>query len=384
MNATSWGHYGSTHAQRVLVTRRQYGERWLPPLISSGCRVVVHDDLCPLSGAEIRDAIGDRCDGVVAHYEEAWDEALLEAFACAGGRVLSTCAAGLDNIDVGAATSRGIAVGTTPHVYSETTAEFAVALALAAARHLVEAHSRVSSLDPRAWAPGEFTGQLLKGKKLGIIGAGRIGSACARILVEGHGMNLIYFGRHANSQLEQEVRAFAAFLKARDREPVSCRRAKSLEELLLDADIVSIHAVSDATTYHLIDVRMLGLMKDDAILVNTSRGSLIDEEALIRHCRRHPQFHACLDVFEQEPLLSGGLLKLPNVVSTPHVAGESLSALSGSSMFASLNVAAVLAGWPVWVDDDLRAFCGFDPPQAAPSIINWRELRLRPARSSRA
>jgi hydroxypyruvate reductase 1 len=127
----------------------------------------------------------------------------------------------------------------------------------------------------------------------------------------------------------------------------------------------------------LINAERLALMKPNAVLVNTSRGPVIDEAALVDHCRRNPDFRAGLDVFEDEPQLKPGLVDLENVVIVPHIASATVWTRQGMAILAAHNVAAMLNGYPVWNDPDISAFLGADPPKAAPSILNADALGLR-------
>jgi hydroxypyruvate reductase 1 len=156
---------------------------------------------------------------------------------------------------------------------------------------------------------------------------------------------------------------------------VTCRRT-TLDELLGAADVVSVHAALDEGTHHLIDGLRLAQMKDDAILVNASRGALLDERALVAHCKAHPDFYAGLDVFENEPDTAPGLLELPNVVGVPHLGSATRWTREGMATLAARNVAGLLSGWPVWGDADVAAFLTSGAPQAAPSVINAHELDL--------
>ena len=141
------------------------------------------------------------------------------------------------------------------------------------------------------------------------------------------------------------------------------------------ADVVSLHLTLSAATRHLIDAAALAAMKNDAILVNTARGPLVDEAALVEHCRTHPSFSAALDVFEDEPRTAPGLLALDNVVAVPHIGSATGWTRRGMATLAAANVAAVLCGWPVW-RGDVAPFLGDDPPHAAPSIVNADALGL--------
>jgi hydroxypyruvate reductase 1 len=283
---------------------------------------------------------------------------------------------GYNNVDLAAATANGIPVGNTPGVLTETTAEMAVALTFAAARRTGEAERFLRAGKYEGWLPTLFLGELLWRKTVGVIGAGRIGEAYARMMVEGHKMNLLYHDVRPNTGLEAFVSDYARFLEARGEAPVTCRRTETLEDLLLEADCVSIHTVLDETTHHLIDARRLGLMKEDAVLVNTSRGPVVDEAALVAHCRSNPRFRTGLDVFEEEPKLAPGLDELENAVIVPHIASATRWTRQGMATLAAANVAGLLMGYPAWQRPDIAPFLEGDPPKAAPSILNAEELGI--------
>jgi glycerate dehydrogenase len=362
-------------ARRVVVTKPLPGERWLELLVAADCRVDVCGATRPLSPAEIAGVVGDSCDGVIAQLTERWDGELLRALHGAGGRVLSNYAVGYDNVDVATASALGIAVGNTPGILTETTAELAVALTFAAARRVVEAQRFLAEGRFTGWLPSLYLGKRLWRKTLGVVGAGRIGAAYARMLIEGHKMDLLYYDVRQNEDLETFVRQYGAFLAGRGEAPVTGRRVVTLEELLRAADVVSLHLALDDSTTHIIDATRLEQMKESAILVNSARGPLVDEEALVAHCRRHPAFFAALDVFEHQPQLSPGLMELDNVVAVPHLGSATGWTRRGMATLAAANVAGVLSGWPVW-RADVAPFLTADPPHAAPSIVNAAELRL--------
>ena len=211
---------------------------------------------------------------------------------------------------------------------------------------------------------------------MGVIGAGRNGAAFARMMAEGHKMNVLYYDLCPSRALEEKLAAYGEFLKSLGEEPVSCRRAETLEELLGNADVVSLHTVLDETTHHLINKVRLAVMKENAILVNTCRGQVIDEAALVAHCREHPNFRAGLDVFEDEPAMKPGLKELDNVVIVPHIGSATIWTREGMAILAASNVAGILSGYPVWQDQDISPFLRGDPPKAAPSIVNAKELGL--------
>jgi hydroxypyruvate reductase 1 len=363
--------------RRVLVTKPLPGERWLELLIASGCRIDVCDAGRPLARDEISSVMGVACDAVIGQVTERWDGELLTALRAAGGKVLSNYAVGYDNVDVSTATALGIAVGNTPGILTETTAELAVALTFTAARRIVESNRFLAEDRSSDWPDSLslFLGKRLWRKTLGVVGAGRIGAAYARMLVEGHKMDLLYFDVRANEGLESFVAEYGAFLAGRDEPPVTCRRVETLEELLRDADVVSLHVALDASTTHIIDATRLEQMKEGAILVNSARGPLIDEQALVAHCRRHLTFHAALDVFEHEPRLTPGLVELDNVVAVPHLGSATGWTRRGMATLAAANVAGVLCGWPVW-SGGVTPFLSPDPPRATPSIVNAADLHL--------
>jgi hydroxypyruvate reductase 1 len=251
-----------------------------------------------------------------------------------------------------------------------------VALTFAASRRIVEADRFMRGGHFKGWLPTLFLGQLFHGKTVGIVGAGRIGAAYARMMVEGHKMNLLYHDVRPNEELEKYISSYGEFLASRGEPAVTCRRVESVEELLQGSDVVSLHTLLDSATRHLINSSRLQLMKDDAILVNTSRGPVVDEVALVAHCRAHPDFRVGLDVFEEEPAMAPGLTEMDNVVIVPHIASATKWTREGMASLAACNVAAILQGYPVSGTGDVLAFLSGIPPQAAPSIVNAKDLGL--------
>ena len=376
MSKKQWRAYNPSGTRRVIVTKELPGVRWLQILTEADCRVDICASTDILTTEEIKQAIGSRCDGAIGQLTEEWGEELFSALKAAGAKAYSNYAVGYNNVNVDAATGQGIPVGNTPGVLTETTAEMAVSLTFAAARRVVEADRFMRGGSFQGWLPTLFLGELFWRKTVGIIGAGRIGAAYGRMMVEGHKMNLIYYDPYRNKALEDYVAAYGEFLKTQGEQPVSCERAESADEVLRKADLVSLHPVFDETTHHLMNKERLSLMKEHAILINTSRGPVIDEAALVAHCKEHPNFRAGLDVFEDEPAMKPGLEALDNVVVVPHIASATIWTREGMATLAAGNVAAIVQGYPVWQGEDILPFLGDMPPKAAPSIVNARELGM--------
>ena len=376
MNKKKWDTHNPSGGKRVIVTKILPGSLWLERLIKADCRVEVCTSTDVLSVAEIKSAIGQQCDAVLGQLTEDWGDELFSALKAAGGTVYSNVAVGYNNVDVDAATGHRIPVGNTPGVLTETTAQMAVALTFAAARRTGEAERFMRAGKYKGWLMTLFLGELLWGKTVGVIGAGRIGATYARMMVEGHKMNLVYYDIHPNTGLEDYIAAYSDFLTSQGEEPVSCKRADSPEDVLRKADCVSVHTVLDDTTHHLINTERLALMKENAILINTSRGPVVDEAALVEHCRKHPEFRAGLDVFEDEPEMKPGLVDLDNGIIVPHIASATRWTREGMATLAASNVAGLLLGYPAWNRPDILPFLESETPKAAPSIVNADELGL--------
>ena len=377
MMIKEWRVHNPAGIYRVVVTKELPGTRWLEILTAAGCRVEICTSLNILSAGEIEAAAEAGCDAVIGQLTEGWNGKIFSVLKAAGCRVYSNYAVGYNNVDIDAATKLGIPVGNTPGVLTQTTAEMAVSLTCAVARRVVEADAYTRAGRFKGWQPALFLGLLLAGKTLGVIGAGRIGSAYARMMVEGFKMNLIYYDVHRNEELEGYISAYGDFLNSRGEERVTCIYAGNVEDVLKKADVVSLHPVLDETTYHLIDSERLGLMKENAVLINASRGPVIDEAALVEHCRKHPDFRAGLDVYEDEPCMKPGLDKLDNAVLVPHIGSATGWTRQGMAVLAASNVAGILKNYPAWKNNqNITLFLGDNPPKAAPSIVNAAELNL--------
>ncbi len=374
--------YNPDGSKRVVVTKPLPGTRWLDVLTSNGCRVEVLTDAAHaktiLPNAAIVELIGGQCDGVIGQLTEDWSAETFGALKSAGGTVYSNYAVGYNNVKVPDATAVNVAVGNTPGVLTETTAEIAAALTLAAARRVVEADEFMRNGEYLGWLPDLFVGKLLQRGTLGIIGAGRIGTAYAKMMLEGHYMDLVYFDQYQNKQLEAYVEAYGAFLESQGEPKVTCTKVSTVEELLAVSDVVSLHPLLDASTHHLINAERLGMMKKDAILVNAGRGPLIDEVALVAHLQANPEFRCGLDVFEDEPLMKPGLSECKNAVIVPHIASASLWTRAGMATLAACNVAHFLSGGDLkFPSNDMTPFVDgpmADMPSACPSIVNADDI----------
>jgi lactate dehydrogenase-like 2-hydroxyacid dehydrogenase len=270
-------------------------------------------------------------DGLLSLLTDRVDDELLDA-AGPSLRVVSNFAVGYDNIDVPACTRRGVAVGNTPGVLTETTADLAFALLMAVARRLPEGRDYVRDDRWRTWGPMLLLGKDLHGGTLGLVGFGRIGREMARRAI-GFGMRTLY---HDLSRAEPEVERSLNATHV------------PLDELLAEADFVSLHTVLSAETRHLIDAAALARMKPGAILINTSRGPVVDHDALVEALRSGHLFGAGLDVTDPEPLRADHpLVRLPNCLVVPHIASASERTRDRMAIKAARNLLAGLRGEPL-------------------------------------
>jgi lactate dehydrogenase-like 2-hydroxyacid dehydrogenase len=246
-----------------------------------------------------------------------------------GLKVISNCAVGFDNIDVAEATRRGIPVGNTPGVLTETTADFAFALLMAAARRIPEGERFVRAGKWRTWGLTQLLGQDIHGATLGIIGFGRIGQAVAR-RARGFDMRVLYYDPfHADDFQTTEMGV----------------QRVDLDTLLRQSDFISLHVPLNEHTYHMIDAEALAKMKPTAILINTARGPVVDPQALYQALKSGQIAAAALDVTEPEPLPpEHPLLSLENLIVTPHIASASVETRSKMIQMALENLRAGLQG----------------------------------------
>lgn len=248
--------------------------------------------------------------------------------AAPGLKVVANMAVGYNNIKVDEATKRGIAVSNTPGVLTDTTADFAWTLLMAAARRVVEADKFLRAGKFYGWGPLMMVGHDVYGKTLGVIGFGRIGRAVAK-RATGFDMKVLYFDRYtADAETDKALNA----------------RLVELEELLRESDFVTVHTDYNPETHHLIGKAQLESMKPTAILINTARGPIVDEAALAEALKNGTIAGAGLDVFENEPEVHAGLLELDNAVLAPHIASASLDTRNAMALMAAENIIAVFKG----------------------------------------
>jgi glyoxylate reductase len=306
-------------AERVLVTR-EIPEAGLRPLEDFDVTILSER---PSERGELLEA-AQGIDGVLSTLTEKIDAEFMNT-AGENLKVVANMAVGYDNVDVATANERGIVVTNTPDVLDETTADTAFMLMLAAARRLGEGERIVRSGRWEAWGPKMLLGPDVWGKKLGIVGFGRIGQALAR-RARGFDMEVLYSARSRREEAEGELDA----------------RYLELDELLGECDFLSLHTPLTEETTHLIGAGELGRMKPEAVLVNTSRGPVVDEAALAEALAEGRIFAAGLDVYENEPEVHPRLLELENVVLAPHIGSASLETRDKMAALAGEDLRAVL------------------------------------------
>lgn len=308
--------------ERIFVTRR---------IPESGIRLLrdrgFHVEISDADGVLPYDALLKKVRGVDAILSLLTDRIDGPVMDAAGPqlKVIGQFAVGFDNIDLEAAKARGVVVTNTPGVLTEATAELTVALIYAVARRIVEGDRYMRAGTFEGWAPMMLLGSSLTGKVLGIVGLGRIGEAVAQRLPQ---MTLLYYDVKRNLPMEQDRGA----------------GYRELDDLLKTSDFLSLHVPLNNMTRHLLDAPRLAMMRRSACLINTSRGPVVDEAALVEALKKGRLRGAGLDVYEEEPRMAPGLADLSNVVVVPHIGSATEEARSAMSELAAKNIAAVLAG----------------------------------------
>lgn len=292
---------------KVIVTRK------LPDSVETRMRELFDTELNvsdePFTRKALIEAVG-RCDVLASTITDKIDAGLIEK---AGERLklIANFGAGVDHIDVAAANARGIAVTNTPGVLTEDTADLTLTLMMATLRRVIEGANAVQAGEFTGWAPTWMLGRRITGKRLGIIGMGRIGSAVAR-RAKAFGLQIHYHNRKPVSHVVADE--------------LEATYWDSLDQMLARVDIVTVHAPANPASFHLLSARRLKLLQPHAIVINTARGSIIDEQALADLLAEGKVAGAGLDVFEQEPRINPKLLKLPNAVLLPHMGSATVEA----------------------------------------------------------
>ncbi len=307
--------------QRVFVCRRILDEGLR--LVTEYCDADIWEEELPPPREVILERV-QGMDGILSLLTDQMDAEVMDA-AGAQLKVISNYAVGYDNIDIPAATERGIKVGNTPGVLTETTADFAFTLLMAAARRVVEGDNFTRAGKWQTWGPTLLLGPDVHGATLGLIGYGRIGRAVAR-RAQGFDMRVLYYDRSANDD------QYGA-------------QAVDLQTLLRESDFVSLHVPLTEETHHLINAERLRLMKKTAVLINTARGPVVDHWALYEALSNGTIGYAALDVTEPEPIAADDpLLTLDNIIIAPHIASASVPTRGKMARMAAENLIAGLKG----------------------------------------
>ncbi|GIU71210.1 MAG: D-glycerate dehydrogenase [Candidatus Nitrosocaldaceae archaeon] len=302
---------------------RVYLTRYIPKaieLLEKEFEVIVHKDKIPPDHTQLIDNIKG-VDALLCLPTDKIDKEVIDN--AKNLKVISTYSVGYDHIDLDAAKKRGIIIGYTPDVLTDATADLTLALLLAIARRVVEGDRLIRSNKwSREYDYYFMLGRDLKDKILGIIGLGRIGLAVAK-RAEAFGMKIIYYSKH-KKDVNYEF--------------------TDLDDLLSKSDFTSLHVSLNKDTYHLINKDRLKAMKSTAYLINTARGKIVDEEALIRALKEHWIAGAALDVFEEEPLINSELINLDNVVLTPHIGSATIETREKMAEIAAMNIINTFKG----------------------------------------
>ncbi|MBU2219626.1 D-glycerate dehydrogenase [Patescibacteria group bacterium] len=312
---------------KVFVTR-QIPEAGIKILREKGFEVEVSE----VDGVLPREQLLDKVKGADAILSLLTDKMDAELMDAAGPqlKVIANYAVGYDNINLADAASRKIIITNTPDVLTESVAELAIALIFAISRRVVEADQFMRDGKYHGWGPMMFLGNDLVGKTLGLVGLGRIGGAVAKRMAEGFGTKILYYDAKRNEELEKKYNL----------------QFVDLDILLKESDFISIHVPMMPETRHLINAEKLKMMKKTAYLINTARGPIVDEAALVEALKAGEIKGAALDVYEEEPKMAEGLAQLPNTVLLPHIASATEETRSAMSELAAKNIIAVLEGEP--------------------------------------
>ncbi|OGE83582.1 MAG: D-glycerate dehydrogenase [Candidatus Doudnabacteria bacterium RIFCSPLOWO2_01_FULL_44_21] len=310
---------------KIFVTRKipQVG---LDLLKQAGHEVAVSEFDRPLTREELMQKVA-AADAILSQLVDKIDGEVMD-MAGKQLKVIANYAVGYDNLNLKDAESRHILVTNTPDVLTDAVADHAFALMMAAARRVVESDRFSRAGKYTGWQPFLLLGQDVHGKTMGIVGMGRIGSTLAARAAKGFGMKVLYTDQKDNAQLDSEIGS----------------KRVELNELLKTADFISVHVPLLPETRHMFSSKQFEMMKKTAVFVNTSRGPVVDEQALLDALKKGDIFGAGIDVWEFEPKLTPGLAELENIVITPHTASATIEARDNMSRVAAENIIAVLKG----------------------------------------
>ena len=306
--------------KKVFITRK-IPEAGLNLLKEKGISFDIGNYKKPLTRKQlIKDLKQKPYDGVISFLTDNLDSEVFNA--CPTAKVFANYSVGFNNVDLEEAKRRGVEVTNTPGTSETAVAEHTIALIFSLTKRIVEADEFMRRGKYKGWDPDLFIGTDLNGKTIGIIGGGRIGTKVAKMLHNGFNVNILYSDITPNKELEESFKVIR----------------KETADIIKEADIITLHVPLNESTKHLINKDNLKQMKKTAILINTSRGPVVDEKALVKALKEKQISGAALDVFEFEPKLTKGLTKLDNVVLTPHIASASKTARDMMALVAAQNI----------------------------------------------
>jgi len=310
--------------KKVYITRK-IPEAGLKILRENGIEFYMADHKLPPTQKEIiKNLKKYPYDGVINFLTDKIDSKVFDA--CPTAKVYANFSVGFDNVDMEEAKRRCIEVSNTPNTSAVDVAEHTVALILALCTRIVEGDEFIRKGKYKGWDPNLFIGTDLKGKTIGLIGGGQIGTKVAQMLHNGFDVNIIYHDINENKELEESFKVIK----------------KEFIDVIKEADIISLHVPLLPSTKHMINKEILSQMKKTAILINTARGAIVDEKALLEALKEGTISGAGIDVYEFEPKITKGLLKLDNIIMTPHIASSRQSARNMMAEIAAKNIVSAL------------------------------------------
>jgi len=312
---------------KIYITRRIPGPG-IELLKNAGHELKINEEDRPLTDEELNSELSaGKYDGVLSLLTDNINAKVLDS--APSVKIYSNYAVGFNNINIEEAKKRNIVVSNTPGTSTNAVAEFTIALAMNIAKRVDEGDQFIRDGKYKGWNPNLLIGEEILNKTWGLVGAGRIGGRVAEILYKGFGMKIVYHDIKRNEELEK---SYGAEFK------------ENIEDLIKESDIISLHVLLDESTKHLMNKERIAMMKKTAVLINTSRGSVIDEPAIVSALENKMIRGFATDVYEFEPSLAEGLKELPNVVLTPHIASATEEARNAMSVQAAENLINYFAG----------------------------------------